>query len=955
MPSSTSDTSKNGEGHIFGMDPKRFTPTLHASLVSEILTLRRELENKHRFIDNLETNFESVKAENDILTSQLAQSAKESRLAEQRFKTLENGTLDAVEDIVRERDDAKNASAELRTKLEALNKVSRKQEEDSIRAEQLWGTQKQSWENERRQLERRIHVTESRLRAVVEMMSVHQTSVQVQEQALENETEDSYFKDSGLGNDSDTGSIRSYRQDKHTRHRSNVSNWSIPVSLGSPKKGTTSLNLADELGFEEEDEYDLDHFDNDDELFAENRLGRCSSNRSSLQSVSKAKKILGIADASTDVGTKSTSQLSQPHSPRPGSSFPTAARSSVHRSGGSPVYVDTGVQPASPVASFTRDGEIGVFTHGPRIKNNPWSLDADAANANYAGLHNVESSGPSLATGQQKSAPLSPPETPIVLTSSEGVELDSITTTLIKPAYKNCSTQTEVVVSPPELSGLALRRSTALDALPIPSISIHPPLSAPTSPGSPRLPPGMADASAQTDCVLAVQTRDASMQTEEIRIDKRPVKLPPHLLPSTLESALDLIHPRHAPALPETIESQSPQNFVEGSHRHNSEKLPLKTFDLPRPALFAAKHRPDSFTLGSSNAVTNSVHQLQSPFGSSADWHDAFDAGDEHPSDMFGTTPGLARYGIRSVFNGPPKTVPEDREISPAHFPPGGIIKSARTESSSSDATRPISSRGQASSSSRSSRGVTRFLSRSPSPTSRESSSRGTSSHAVKPPPFPIPSRSSSRVRGATASERTSSPTPLDTHTLSSQGSDRDMYLARKRGLRKVQSSSPMRLNTRTSPRRRRRAPDLTPIQSMAFDDGLPFELPKSRDTNQVPFSPVTDEDAIRSKDASIANDATAEEESKDAETAIVDSIAATMVGEWLWKYVRRRKSFTIGEATPGDDGMNGTRHKRWVWLSPYERTIMWSSKQPNSGIALLGKTGRKREYGAFRCGIIVC
>jgi hypothetical protein len=77
--------------------------------------------------------------------------------------------------------------------------------------------------------------------------------------------------------------------------------------------------------------------------------------------------------------------------------------------------------------------------------------------------------------------------------------------------------------------------------------------------------------------------------------------------------------------------------------------------------------------------------------------------------------------------------------------------------------------------------------------------------------------------------------------------------------------------------------------------------------------------------------------------SGVVDAIAQTMVGEWMYKYVRRRKSFTV-EAQGKDDSSND-RHKRWVWLAPYERAILWSSKQPSSGSALMGKTGRKREF----------
>jgi hypothetical protein len=90
--------------------------------------------------------------------------------------------------------------------------------------------------------------------------------------------------------------------------------------------------------------------------------------------------------------------------------------------------------------------------------------------------------------------------------------------------------------------------------------------------------------------------------------------------------------------------------------------------------------------------------------------------------------------------------------------------------------------------------------------------------------------------------------------------------------------------------------------------------------------------------------------------TSVVDAIAQTMVGEWMFKYVRRRKSFgmsdtketwELGKNTTEEVSANinstGVRHKRWVWLAPYERAVMWSSKQPTSGPALLGKSGRKR------------
>lgn len=75
-----------------------------------------------------------------------------------------------------------------------------------------------------------------------------------------------------------------------------------------------------------------------------------------------------------------------------------------------------------------------------------------------------------------------------------------------------------------------------------------------------------------------------------------------------------------------------------------------------------------------------------------------------------------------------------------------------------------------------------------------------------------------------------------------------------------------------------------------------------------------------------------------------------------MYKYVRRRKSFGKTDAKDSWEGKStdevsanitssGVRHRRWVWLAPYERAVMWSSKQPTSGPALLGKSGRKREF----------
>lgn len=80
----------------------------------------------------------------------------------------------------------------------------------------------------------------------------------------------------------------------------------------------------------------------------------------------------------------------------------------------------------------------------------------------------------------------------------------------------------------------------------------------------------------------------------------------------------------------------------------------------------------------------------------------------------------------------------------------------------------------------------------------------------------------------------------------------------------------------------------------------------------------------------------TSEASSADQGSNIVDAIAATMVGEWMWKYVKGRSDDFL------QNNSKALRHKRWVWLSPNDRAILWSDKQPISSAALMGRSGRK-------------
>ena len=241
-----------------------------------------------------------------------------------------------------------------------------------------------------------------------------------------------------------------------------------------------------------------------------------------------------------------------------------------------------------------------------------------------------------------------------------------------------------------------------------------------------------------------------------------------------------------------------------------------------------------------------------------------------------------------------------------------------------------------------------RHHSRTPSIASIDSSKR---SSGIMMPPFPVPVRYSSRKLAQSRSEGCQSPTPRSPGAYSRNRGHQRRPLAPRDSLRKVRSAAGMARNGRPNGPPRTRSPmppsrSDTPQLPPLPKDGL--TSPTYVYTTQRPL-PYPQHGSRRTSVTGSASISSSVQQS-----TVVDAIAVTMVGEWMWKYVRRGKHFGDGNHELAADGTvdltgNGVRHKRWVWLSPYERTVMWSSKQPVSGSALLGKSGRKRESGKAR------
>ena len=996
---------KQRDARYGALDPRRFTPTLHASLVSEILNLRRELDSKNNLVENLEHSLSSAKAENESTISKLSDNAKEVRRAKMQVQQIEKGTLDAVEGLARERDVAKNTADDFKTKLDITQKTVKRQDEDAERTQRIWESEKERWENERRQLERRVHVTESRLRTVVDEMGAQLAAAEGRNVIVE-DVDDSAFKDSGIGNESDTASVRSTTTPvKHKRNVSSLSSRrSIRNSIISRSAGTpdpagrpNGYSLADELGIDEEDEYDMDEFEHqDEELEYNEQLRRTMESRQSSviggEVDSKAKRVLGLTSEieapmwspTFKDRSKSSVESARMSEPMNGSIEPSRIVPPIVETKAPPkaIYVDTGYQP-SPPPSPPQARKLEPLSV-PQIQEPAPSI----VERGVAEQSQVKSLQP-LIVSKASPSPISPPETPVV---DEQRWPETKRMSLPRPEYSTASTQTDVEEKSFAKGHTPNRESLSPPAF-VPSIAIHPPSSRPSSPRPYVLPPGTKNASTQAN--LFWTSRDAAVQTEEIRIDRRAVKLPQHLLPTYLlpspsfEDA-PIVKPAKrlptggtakiftkippAPPLPspplQSPDDESPVLSRDGSQK-DLRSWPLRAIPLPRPVLTPALSKSPSFSdgplnrsaqYGVSKSGPRSSQLLDMDNNSDAsdgeDFVSDFDTADLDSSLSALSRPPVGRFGLSD----PPRAVPEDKEISPERRPdtagsygaaPAPSVASSRAQS------RQASHRELGKAPAK--RSHKDHRSRSPSFGSAISSIYSSQSVA---PPFPIPTRSSSRVVPNSHSEGSQSPVPYQTDVFgnrayrSHQQQQQKGQPSRSGNLRKVQSAAVIRNGIprkgspqKSSRRRRRHSPDLTPVQSMAFESPLPMptdfpipELPTPLQTNHS-FDYIKGSMDIGRAPTTVATTPRVSEE-----TNLVDAIASTMVGEWMWKYIRKRKSFGVQEDFPvAEDGSvntasHGSRHKRWVWLSPYERTIMWDSKQPASGTALLGKKGRKRK-----------
>lgn len=499
----------------------------------------------------------------------------------------------------------------------------------------------------------------------------------------------------------------------------------------------------------------------------------------------------------------------------------------------------------------------------------------------------------------------------------------------------------------------------------VPAIMVSPP-----EPTPPLPKPVMKNACVQTK---PMRVRTHSMQTEEIRLDERLKKFAPHLLPSLLLGK-DSKPPTTAESEP--VPPTSPPNPPrKSSKRTAARRSATAPTPAPAPTSDPDSHLPKAAPPPISAIITA---DLGIGTGGTATIYDS-----PKPADEMATlrkTPSSRSTSRRDGLL--PRHLFSNSDLSPDNemhssgddgFPDEG--DSGSEYKTALSAPKPRGHRrsfvpgvaeiyGDAprrqQSSMRKNAMVTSGVNahthahartRSPSLTSTRTTESGGTVTKIGPP-FPVPARHSSKRPGYLSDrDRASpSPTPMLKRNTSRPRPRRPL------SIRKVRSATALP-NPRDQDGRRSPAP-LSASSNAPDSPGLPPPLPRDeisssafdrRGLGQSTMTTTTTPPHHHYHHRHQASNNTtttgqASVGSSVQQTSVVDAIAQTMVGEWMWKYVRRRRSFGVAESPQGDDVAGGQRHKRWVWLAPYERAVMWSSRQPTSGSALLGKSGRKRK-----------
>ena len=119
LPNTTEFTEEPGNGLHRAFDLLRIIPKLHASLASEIIVLRRELESTSQLAENLKTSLATAKQENESPRQQLSASAKEGLTVKHQIQQLQNSMYEMFEAVAKGKDTKSATTEEISGQLQS--------------------------------------------------------------------------------------------------------------------------------------------------------------------------------------------------------------------------------------------------------------------------------------------------------------------------------------------------------------------------------------------------------------------------------------------------------------------------------------------------------------------------------------------------------------------------------------------------------------------------------------------------------------------------------------------------------------------------------------------------------------------------------------------------------------------------------------------------------------------
>lgn len=953
--------------NISPLDPRRFTPTLHASLVSEILSLRRDLESRTNDIEKLEFSLHNAQSQNEVLNNNLLQANKETRSVKRQMQLLEGGTLSALNELAKERDEAVSDVSDSRKRLEQSQKRAKSQEDSAERTQALWDKDKDVWLAERRVLETKVHIAEGRLKVILsEVANAQHHAPPV------SPTERACHSRNSIMESPSKASILTRRNRRLSATSVNSDTQGGRISVLSFHNGV-SVTLADELAFDELEEDMAIAHENEDGRISPDALPEEHVRPTSSLSL-KARKVLGLPLDFEDLE----------HNGSPERDRASVIPRDVAQRHSSIKYVDTAIQfspPPSPwpamdtgeTSTRYRSGDIGVVGNVKRRHANPSPASSiDSMDFSWEKRRPVMVSSACQTIETLPSPPLTPDQRDAALATIPESSLERMETVTTGTQTDSASPVSESRNHKhvPDSHNHKHTGSDETVDLKVPLIAIIPPESRPATPETNVvLPPRTKNAGTQVSSQSLGGYQSTSMQTEEIRVDKRAI-VPPSEMPLPLSSHFR--PPISSRAVPPPIPRNRPSNAtamlasrraMAGSSKEKVLAPPMNdngpltrdfASNMPRPvrssSLFAGfdddgENRDDLFgddTFQEDDIFNRPTAKYVLKSGK-----------------LISQDPVLEDIGESVAVSAGEAAALETLRLSEDSLPPEmrAILSQTRNSPRNGSQRQTIGMKLKRVPSARTNNMRRTALISSGTAAHQSTHSQSTTASVdSNPPPFPVPLRYSSARIGKSVSEG----------GRSSPGSSNASPTKRP----KNKHAKPMLRKARSGPaisphsgarRARSRSPPLDPRVSIVPE--MPsFQMPTTAPPPFLaePYSNPREASAPRPSIATGPNrrgmhTKTNSDVVSMQQTSVVDSIAQTMVGEWMYKYVRRRKSFGVSDKVDWDSNKsveeisqsvtnNGVRHKRWVWLAPYERAVMWSSKQPTSGTALMGKSGRKCE-----------